>query len=170
MSRERLSADEVIELGTERKPVPVFAIRGVFDAWTAKLDGRLSDLAALEEHLGRDGAFGSWAARLAGNEDLFSKASLGERWEAVRRTAYELLGAAQTFALGCGPYLSSEEEESLGLAMDRALAAIDRAEKEAKPLRTGFRAAVDRLAQGAAGDLNVASANLGSLLAQKGAR
>lgn len=160
----RLAADEVIELGRDRKAVPVFAIRGVFDAWMAKLDGSVSELAALEDHLGRDGDFLAWGAGLAGNRDLLAQANLGERWEAVRRTSYELLGAAQAFALACGPYLSPEEEESLGMAMDRALAAIDRAQKEAKPLRVGLRAAVDLLAHHAALDLNQASVQLEGIL------
>jgi len=170
MSRERLSADEVIELGRERRSVPVHAIRGVFDAWTARLDGRLTELMAVEERLAQadpEAAFLGWAGRLAGPDPILGQASRGERWEAVRRTALELLGAAQTFVLGCGPYLSPEEEESLGMAMDRALAAIEQAEKQARPIRSGLRAAIDGMAQGIAGDLNTASAEISSLLPKK---
>jgi len=170
---ERLAADEVIELGRDRRSVPVHALRGVFDAWTARLDGRITELMGLEERLGGPGpqrAFLGWAGRLTGSDPL-AHASSGERWEAVRRSALALRGAAQTFILGCGPYLSPEEEESLGMAMDRALSAIDRAERDARPLRTGLRGAVDRLDRAAAGDLDRASADLARLLPQtKGVR
>lgn len=170
MTQERLSADEIIELGRDRKPVPVYEIRGVLDAWHSKLRTRVTGLVGLQEHLGADDggrSFMGWASQLGNRTPVLANASQGERWEAVRRTAYELLGVAQSFVRDHGAYLSRESDEALGMEMDRLLLAIDRAEQMAKPLRREVRQAVDGLALAAVLDLAEASTSLSGLLPKR---
>lgn len=167
-----LGVDEVIELGapgTSGSGVPVSHVRSVLDAWTRRHAARVTELAALEERLASpDGhaRYRSWVKGLGCpiKELLLDALAPGEKWESVRRTAWGLLGAAQSMDQAFGAWMSREGEQALSLGIDRALLAVDQADLHARPVRRELAHTVGTIAASSVRDLADAETALGRII------